>query len=87
MKKERYFKRYVSWFKPETSAPESVSDSIAEVEETLPVDGEKVAGVEVHVAFLVDIVQLLLLRFLLVSLVARERGIWRYFTHQEAGFT
>lgn len=68
-------------------SPKSVSDSIGEVEEALRVDGEQVAGVEVHVSSLVDVVQLLLLRLLLVPLVARERRSWRYFTHQESGFT
>lgn len=68
-------------------SPESVSDSIGEVEEALRVDGEQVAGVEVHVSSLVDVVQLLLLRLLLVPLVARERRSWRYFTHKESGFT
>lgn len=87
VKRHRYFKLCCSWLKKTTSPPEGVSDSIAEVEETLPVDGEQVARVEVQVSFLVHVVQLLPLRLLLISLVARERRIWRYFAHQESRLT
>lgn len=87
VKKDSQFKPSCSWLKKETFPPVGVSDAIAEVEETLSVDGEQVAGVEVHVSFLVDVVQLLLLRLQLISLVAREWRLWRYFTHQESRFT
>lgn len=59
--------------KQKLNSPESVSNSILKVDEIVFVDSQQVACVEVHVSFLVDVTQLLLLSLLQVSRVASER--------------
>ena len=54
--------------------PERVSDSIVKIDEILLIDPQQVASVEVHVSFLEDVVQLLLLCLLQVSGITTERS-------------
>lgn len=68
-------------------SPERVSDSILKVEEIVFIDAQQVTGVEVHVSFLVDVMQLLLLSLLQVSRITVERRIHCYFTNQESRLT
>lgn len=67
--------------------PERVSDSILKVEEIVFIDAEQVTSVEVHVPFLMDVMQLLLLSLLQVSRITAERRIHCYFTNQEPRLT
>lgn len=67
--------------------PESVPDSILEVDELLVVHHEEVAAVEEDIAFGQDVPQDLLLCLLGVTGVAMERGVLGDFDHQQPCLT